>query len=254
MPSIYFHTFAARARASDRANSSVRTRLAISVTEILGGSVVTHGTQTVISNRRVGPHAYVLRTTRSEAPIDAGQCFSVGTARLAINREYSMYSAESDPFVDFLIREVDGGVVSSTLASLDEGDEVEVGGPYGSFCLDKSQIASSHYVFIASGTGIAPFASYVKTYPGLNYTAIHGVRTEVELYDHEIYDHQSFIPCVSRPDSGQARRVTDVLRTIDIDPNALFYLCGNRNMITDVVGILRERGIPGGQVFMETFF
>lgn len=165
-----------------------------------------------------------------------------------------MYSAEDDPFIDFLIRVVDQGAVSTALSHLQDGDDVEVGGPYGSFCLDQERIGDTSYVFIASGTGIAPFASYVKTYPNLDFKILHGVRYEEELYDRDMYNSERYVACVSRPKSGTGRRVTEVLEAMTLDSGALFYLCGNRNMITDVVQILRDKGIPGGRIFMETFF
>lgn len=216
--------------------------------------MVSHAKQTVLDNRRLSKNTFVLRTSRPDEEIKAGQCFSVGTSELAINREYSMYSAATDPFVDFLIREVDGGAVSSALARLDSGQEVEVGGPYGSFCLNDEQIHQRRYVFIASGTGIAPFASYVKTFPGLDYTLLHGVRFEEEQYDFRSYPENRYVPCISRPNSGRSQRVTDVLSEMELHREDLYYLCGNRSMITDCVQILRDRRIPGGNVFMETFF
>jgi len=216
--------------------------------------VVNHSTLEVLGHRALTDNTYVLRTTRPDSPIEAGQCFSVGTRSLAINREYSMYSAEDDPFVDFLIRRVDGGAVSTALADLREGDPVEVGGPYGSFCLNGDDLLTRRFVFIATGTGIAPFASFVKTFPQLDYILIHGIRYDSEKYDQEVYEGDRYQPCVSRPSIGAGERVTDMLESMDLDPAALYYLCGNRNMITDTVHILRERGIPGGNVYMETFF
>jgi len=231
--------------------------LALDGTVTLWGYVrkmVLHTKQVVLENRRVSRDTYVLRTSRSNEPILAGQCFSVGTAGLAINREYSMYSAEDDPFVDFLIRQVEGGAVSTALADLQPGDSVEVGGPYGSFCLDRQDVQSRRYVFIASGTGVAPFSSYVKTFPELDYVLLHGVRFSDERYDSDSYAQDRYIACVSRPEIGEPRRVTQALAEIDLNVNDLYYLCGNRNMITDSIEVLREKGVPGGQIFMETFF
>ena len=217
--------------------------------------MVSHTKQTVLDNRKLTDHTFILRTSRSSEPIEAGQCFSVGTSGLAINREYSMYSAAADPFVDFLIREVEGGAVSSALAKLQIGDEVEVGGPYGSFCLSPEKVAQKQrYVFIASGTGIAPFCSYVKTFPNLDYVMLHGVRHPEEQYDADLYAEGRYVPCVSQPLNGSPRRVTDELTEMHLKEDDLYYLCGNRSMITDCVQILRDRGIPGGRIFMETFF
>lgn len=208
----------------------------------------------VLNMRRITSQTFVLRTEKPPVPIRAGQCFSVGTRDLGINREYSMYSAASDPFVDFLIRKVDGGAVSERLERLDSGDAVQIGGPYGSFCLDETAISTRSFVFIASGTGIAPFASYVATYPDLDYTIFHGVRHEDEQYDQDRYDSVRYRPCISRPQSGAGQRVTDALSRVELQRDSLYYLCGNRDMITDVVQLLREKGIPGGSIFMETFF
>lgn len=216
--------------------------------------VVNHSTLQVLGHRALTDNTYVLRTTRPDAHIEAGQCFSVGTRNLAINREYSMYSAEDDPFIDFLIRRVDDGAVSTALADLRDGDPVEVGGPYGSFCLNREDLLSRRFLFIATGTGIAPFASFVKTFPHLNYVLFHGIRYDSETYDSESYEKNRYRPCVSRPGIGAGERVTDVLQSVDLHPDDLYYLCGNRNMITDTVHILREKGIPGGNVYMETFF
>ena len=187
--------------------------------------------------------------------IRAGQCFSVGTRDLGINREYSMYSAAEDDFIDFLIREVPDGIISPRLASCKSGDLIEIGGPYGDFCLNESSVIADSYVFIATGTGIAPFHSFVQTYPHLKYQVFHGIRSETEKYDEAHYKPGRYIPSVSQP---QARvvgeRLTSRLQSTELDANSLYYLCGNRMMITDVIAILRDKGIPGSSIFTETFF
>jgi ferredoxin-NADP reductase len=209
----------------------------------------------VISNRKLTDETFVLRTERPDVKILAGQCFSVGTKNLAINREYSMYSAADDPFVDFLIRKVEGGAVSTGLHELLVGDEVQIGGPYGQFCLNESLMFSKRYVFIASGTGIAPFHSFFQTYPKLNFELHHGVRHESETYDHSVYPEGTYRPYISRP-SGNAmgRYVTSALQARQLGENEVFYLCGNRQMIIDCISILREKGIHGDSIFTETFF
>ena len=187
--------------------------------------------------------------------IRAGQCFSVGTRDLGINREYSMYSAAEDDFIDFLIREVPDGVISPRLASCKSGDLIEVGGPYGDFCLSESAVHAKSFVFIATGTGIAPFHSFVQTYPTLRYQIFHGIRNETEKYDESHYKEGCYKPSVSRPQATvDGERLTGRLQTTDLDTQALYYLCGNRMMITDAIAILRNKGIPGSSIFTETFF
>jgi ferredoxin--NADP+ reductase len=208
----------------------------------------------VIENRSLTSDTFVLRTERPPQVIKAGQCFSVGTSSLGINREYSMYSGSDDHYLDFLIRKVADGRVSSKLHSLSPGELVEIGGPYGEFCLTETHIENK-YLFIASGTGIAPFHSFVKTFPELKYEILHGVRHENEKYDFEAYQNGSYFPAISRPTKGgNGQRVTDLLLARDFDPKEKVYLCGNRSMIIDCVEILRNRGISGDSIFMETFF
>jgi ferredoxin--NADP+ reductase len=209
----------------------------------------------VLENVRISEKTFRLRVERTFSTIRAGQCFSLGTSDLGINREYSMYSGASEDYLDFLIREVDDGIVSTRLSNCVPGDLVEVSGPFGEFCLKESDAESQHFVFLATGTGIAPFHSYVKTFPELKFLLVHGVRFDSELYDASDYPHSSFIPAVSQPENGTGgRRLTEVISGMDLPRESLFYLCGNQKMIVDAIKILREKHIPGGSIFTETFF
>lgn len=187
-------------------------------------------------------------------PIRAGQCFSVGPQGLGINREYSMYSGADDPYLDFLIRSIEDGAVSTALQSARVGDMVEIGGPYGDFCLQEST-QSSRYLFIATGTGIAPFHSYVKTFPCLDYRILHGIRLRQETCHAVDYESGRYLACVSRPnDSGTGERVTDRLAREKLAGDEKIYLCGNRAMIVDAIEILRSKGVSGDNIFTEVFF
>jgi ferredoxin-NADP reductase len=166
-----------------------------------------------------------------------------------------MYSGADDPYLDFLIREVENGLVSSKIGKLNPGDTIEIDGPYSEFGLRDPLNEQLHYLFISSGTGIAPFHSFVKTYPKLKYKLLHGIRLESEQCHAEDYAPGSYIPCISQPDAGKRGiRVTDYLREHPADPNSILYLCGNRNMIVDVFEILREQGVSGDNIFTEVFF
>ena len=200
---------------------------------------------------------YILRTEKPAGPVRAGQCYSVGIPELAINREYSIFSSAEDPNLEFLIREVPDGAVSTGLRSVDVGTNLYIGGPYGEFCLNEVDVKYREYVFIASGTGIAPFRSFIQTYENLKYLIHHGVRFEEDvLPDHILKSDSRYMKYVSRPatEGVEALRVTDGVKAMELNDAQLFYLCGNRMMITDVVRILRDRGVSGSHIFMETFF
>lgn len=209
----------------------------------------------VLGIQRLSKQTFRLRAERPATTIRAGQCFNVGCGDIGINREYSMYSGAEDPYLDFLVREVEGGLVSPLLGKLEKGGMVEISGPYGEFCLDGAAAEGEKFLFIATGTGIAPFHSFVKTWPGLDYTLLHGVRNASEQYDRADYAEGRYVPCVSQPADGQpAMRVTGYLRNHPVAPGTICYLCGNRNMIIEVFEILREQGVSGDQIVTEVFF
>ena len=110
-------------------------------------------------------------------------------------------------------------------------------------------------MFIATGTGIAPFHSFVERWPNLNYKLIHGIRHEEEQYHFEDYAKSRYFPCVSQPSDGSERfRVTDYLLNNELSKNILVYICGNRNMIVDVFNILHSKGVSGDKIVTEVFF
>jgi ferredoxin-NADP reductase len=166
-----------------------------------------------------------------------------------------MYSAAKDPYIDFMVRKIPGGRVSSALSELAPGDMVQINGPYGDFCLNEELIAGRKFIFIASGTGIAPFHSFSLTYSNLDFEIHHGIRFKDETYDFEDYPKGSYFSYVSRPEgTGGGQYVTDGLRERKISSNEIYYICGNRQMIIDSIAILREKGIHGDAIFTETFF
>jgi ferredoxin--NADP+ reductase len=114
---------------------------------------------------------------------------------------------------------------------------------------------SRKLVFIASGTGISPFHSFVRSYPGIDYTLIHGVRYKNEAYERNDYDPGRYILCTSKElNEGHKGRITRFLPGYPVNPGMLFYLCGNNNMIYEAYHILRDKGIPDDNIFSEVYF
>ena len=209
----------------------------------------------LIKIRNLSPSAYVLRLERKDFNFLPGQCVNLGVKGTGINREYSTYSGKDDPYLEFLIKDVSGGLVSSALRKLTIGTEVEMHGPYGSFTLDPEKINISDHFFLGTGTGIAPYHSYIRSFPNLNYQVIVGIRYNSERYDQHDYEPSRTTYCVSREKGAEHQgRITDYLRNFKIAPNHMFYLCGNNRMINDSYEILREKGASGEQIFTEAFF
>ncbi len=200
--------------------------------------------------------AFVLRMERNGLEFRAGQYVVLGFPGERISREYSIYSSEHDPYIDLLIKEVDQGVVSRRLRQLMPGDLLELSGPFGFFILSDQVIHDRKpVVFVATGTGISPFRSFILSYPDIEYTLLHGIRYRSEAYHMDDYDPARYIACLSR-DAGMGYkvRVTGYLSQNDIHTDAFYYLCGNSAMIDEVIDMLEVGGVSPGQIKTEVFF
>lgn len=204
--------------------------------------------------------AFVLRVERSGFNFIPGQCVNIGLPEGAVNREYSTYSGLKETnYLEFLIKRVPGGAVSPKLAELRPGDRVTLDGAYGLFVVKNPEDKETKYCFVATGTGLAPFHSFVQSYPWLNYQVLHGVRQLAEDYDRGDYRPERFLACVSREvppaSSGYFHgRVTEYLKSHPVDPQTHYYLCGNSSMINEVYDILRSNQVSGSNIFTEVFF
>jgi ferredoxin-NADP reductase len=209
----------------------------------------------VIGIRNLTEHTFVLTLPKSRFKFVAGQHISLSIAGDYQSREYSIYSAEEAENFEVLIKEVEGGYFSPKLKHLKVGDMVEVHGPFGKFGLDEKRLKTHKHVFIASGTGIAPFHSMVRSYKDLDYRVIHGVRYANEAYEKEDYNIDKFTVCTSRDKTGDFNgRLTEYIKKAEFDQNTCFYLCGNSDMIFDAMEILQDKGFGRENVNVEVYF
>jgi len=209
----------------------------------------------ILEVRNLTESTYVLRLEKSDFEFKAGQYLVLNVPGENKAREYSIYSPENAPYIDLLIKEVDDGEISKELKYLKVGTKVEITGPFGFFLLrDNEQIKRSHFTFIATGTGIAPFHSIILSNPGLNFEVIHGVRHGYEAYDSSVYSEDRYKLCTSREHGEFYGRVTHYLKEKGINKNSIFYICGNSGMVNDVTVILEKNGIIPENIRTEVFF
>lgn len=208
--------------------------------------------------RRLTDSTFVLRVDRHNLVFEPGQYINVGLKGTIAMREYSVYSGSGEDFLEILVKEVEGGLVSKALARLKEGDPVALDGPFGFFTIDAEERERGKFLFVATGTGISPFHCFAKSLPGLDYRLLHGVRTSGEQYDQAVFEGDRYLPCVSREQgaaaSGYSGRVTTYLKEHPVDGASLCYLCGNCDMIYEVFDILRSQGVPANHLFAEVYF
>ena len=205
--------------------------------------------------RNLTSASYVLRISRNEMKFRPGQHIVAGFDDTRDAREYSLYSGANDDYIEILVREVDNGVVSKKLRKLTEGDKLEINGPYGFFMYNTMPPEFKKFLFIASGTGIAPFHSFVRTYPEADYKIIHGIRNIDEAYDRKDYKEDRYFACTSRDDRGDYKgRLTEYLKSAEIEEDRNIYLCGNSDMILESIDILEKKGFSSNQIFTEVYF
>lgn len=212
-------------------------------------------THRVVKIDELANSTYILRLEKNGRIFRSGQYVALNVPNDIQSRHYSIYSSEQNETLDFLIKEVDNGTVSSALHKLNVGDKIIVDGPWGHFRLKPSDVENKKFLFIASGTGISPFHSFIKSHTNLNYKLIHGVRYGNERYEMNEYPKKNYISCTSRDKQGDFHgRVTDYLKSNPVEQGTLCYLCGNNLMIDDVHAILRSQGISNSDIFAEIFF
>lgn len=210
---------------------------------------------TVLEILKLTPETFILRLDRQDFQFEPGQYVVIRTPGDRKGREYSIFSSVNDQYLDFLIREIPAGDFSRYLRHLTPGSELDLEGPKGYFILNDQSKKGNPILLVASGTGISPFHSYVKSYPGLNYKVLHGVHFADEAYGKEAFSSKNYILCTSRHDQGDYfGRVTYYLKENVVDKETICYLCGNSGMIEEAISILEKYGLPPENIRTEVFF
>jgi ferredoxin-NADP reductase len=201
-------------------------------------------------------------------PFKAGQFCMVQVPKEGkiVKKAYSICSAPFEQgYVDLCIKLVEGGHATNWFWKLNEGDALTLTVPYGGFVMKEP--LDYDFVFIATGTGLAPLRSMIKTLlrdgcrrPML---LLFGVRYENEvLYGNEflelekIHPNFKFIPTISRPKDwkGEVGYVQDKLKKFVTDPvGKQIYVCGLIPMIEAVQKAAEEIGFDKKQIHFEKY-
>jgi benzoate/toluate 1,2-dioxygenase reductase subunit len=170
-------------------------------------------------------------------------------------RDYTPVSAPQNPEIAFCIRKIDTGLLTPVLSQAEIGTRFEVSGPDGYFTFKPS---ARRPVFVATGAGIAPFCSMVRS--GVTgFTLLHGVDNLDDLYYAAEFTTAAdlYVPCISKEYQSAGKyfsgRVTDYLQRNFPSAAYDFYLCGRREMIRDVTWLVDEK-YPNSNIYTETFY
>ena len=188
-----------------------------------------------------------------------GQHFSLSIEGLFLNREYSVYSSIDDEDLEFLIKIVEDGILTNALKSLKKGTTINIHGPFGNF-MSENINDYKKVILVATGSGVAPYRSFLKSTKISNFQLIHGMRNTDDIILDTEFDDQNLTYCVSRHKNHNhfLGRVTDYLKKNKETLNSsdyIYYICGNKKMISETYDILiDEYGVPSDRIFVETFF
>lgn len=210
----------------------------------------------LLTRRRLSEKTFEIELARPESfDFVAGQRITVQVG--TIERDYSLVSPPGSPALSLCIRQVKGGNLSPILAAKAIGGQIRFTGPHGYFLFRSSGRPA---VFVATGTGIAPFVSMARA-GCRGFMLLHGVQAPAELYYKDIFvgSAEAYVPCLSRipnqsgpPDSFHGR-VTEYIATHLSRGIYDFYLCGREEMIRDVIHLV-DGCFPGSYVYTEIFY
>ena len=196
----------------------------------------------------------LLRTSRNGYAFVPGQNVSIGP-HLAYHKskDFTICSGLEDDFLEFMIKENRSGTISPLLRQLQPGTKLDLTGPYGEFFY-RAQ-ASGRHVFLATGIGISPIRSFLRSYPIENYLLVHGLRTATDKKLTEGLDLSKIIMCMTQDQGGTIQgRITDYLQTAELLSDDLYYVVGNPLAVKDIIEQLQHRGVAPEQIIQEFYY
>jgi len=224
----------------------------------------------LIASREIAPEVrhFVFDVPDAESlDYTSGQFVSFTQSILGrpVTRAYSIASAPAGSRFELCLNRVKEGAFSPWMFELQPGGTVEFQGPLGYF-VPREPFRDA--VFIATGTGIAPFRAYLQwpsvTLSGSGITLLFGTRFEQSLLYRAEWEQLErtlpgfrFMPTLTRPAPGWQGRTGRVQQHLDealagrsdID----VYICGLKVMVDDVRRILKERGFARQQILYEKY-
>ena len=240
----------------------------------------------VLENRHWTEALFSLRVEGARLSFQAGQFVRIaldttaGDAGSRVARPFSFVNPPGDPVLEFYGIVVPEGPLSPRLAKLATGDALYVArNPAGFLVLSELPEAQTLWL-LATGTGIAPFLSILRTEAPWqrfrNVVLVHAVRHARELVYREMisnlvkssFKYVTFVSREAAPGS-LAGRIPAAIRDgrleraagVALDAgSSQVMLCGNPGMLTDVTAALAERGMrkhrrrAPGHITVESFW
>jgi len=210
------------------------------------------------------PETYLIRFKFEAVPLvfdyQAGQFSSIFAEKdgKSISRPYSIASPpEQKDHLELCIKVVEGGFMSNYLHHVAPGTKLKAIAPLGTFVLlEPPDYPIRDTVFVATGTGVAPFIGMIGHIWAMDYDIdvhlVFGCRYKHDLIYMDVLEkwereHPNFhlYVTLSRPENsgwkGRNGYVQKVLENEIKDPQQKdMYICGLHNMVEDVTKLCQE--------------
>ena len=188
-----------------------------------------------------------------------------------LKRAYSMTQRpDVENSFGLLVAQRKAGVGVNYLNSLAMGEKINLVAPLGQLVVDDaSSSEESELVFVATGAGIAPFRAMIADQlqnknDQRKITLYWGMRDPNDFFWLEdwaslqrSWENFRVVLVASEPTHDwmfSRGRVNDCLIADGVVAGAGCYVCGGKEMVAGVVGLLRERfGVKEGNVHWERF-
>jgi ferredoxin--NADP+ reductase len=209
--------------------------------------------QTVTSHIEISPNVFLLGVER-RFDFLPGQTVKLGLGDSEPPRIYSICSGNQDDELKILYNIKEDGALTPHLAQLCPGDAIEVSEPCGTFVGTHDPA-----LWIATGTGIAPFYSMLRSGLGENKMLVQGARFNNQFYFSNDWgnalgeNYHRF--CSGEEVDGTRRgRVQQYLESAELPSDRKVYICGQAQMCVEVRDLLIEKGVPFGNIVTEIYF
>lgn len=222
-------------------------------------------TVTLLSKKKLTDTVFRLEFETND-PIDfaPGQYLTMQVAEKR-RKPYSIVSAK-DNILTLVIDIKPGGVASKYFESINVGDSTQVWYPMGNFAVEHSD---NPKLFVATGTGIAPYFSMVHHLMDAGFSkdikVLWGIKNLSDDYLGEFFSEDikkatnlEINYCVSRQKLDKNHvyngRVTAFLKEWSFEKSLTdydIYVSGNKEMVKDVVTLLKDKGCKN--VFAEMY-
>jgi ring-1,2-phenylacetyl-CoA epoxidase subunit PaaE len=191
-----------------------------------------------------------------------------------VRRSYSICSSPLDNRLSVAIKKVESGVFSTYAnEQLKKGEIVQVMPPNGKFFTPLQNLNNNNYLAIASGSGITPILSIIKTTLATelqsSFTLVYNNRNRnsiiffeaIEALKNKYMKRFTVIHILSREKTDtpllygriDTTKLKDLATIINYNNFAAFFICGPEQMIMASKDFLVAQGIAPNTIHFELF-